>query len=232
MNRTQSYTFLSRFCCSSNVLILLAGLSGIGCRTHRYATKAQVGTPSAKNAYSLFETVPPHVRRIALLPISIEPGNWYAEDGRMKLEPILHSVLGQMNRFELRPLTVTETEKWTGKKYWSADEMLPRDFFANLKRQFGCDAVLFSHLSAYHPFQPLVVGWHFTLVDTRIHSILWAVNDTFDASDKSVASSARKYYQDQILEPKIPRDPERILLSPRRFGQFTLSSLLGLLPER
>ena len=98
-------------------------------------------------------------------------------------------------------------------------------------QETGCDAVLFVRLSPYHPYRPLVMGWKLKLVDSRQNSIIWAADEVFDSANNSVAKAAKTYSERQAKINQKTHDSDRILMSPRRFGQYTLDSILISIPS-
>ena len=167
-----------------------------------------------------------------MLPVSVEPGDWQAEERRAELTTVLHSELGKAKAFELVVISPGQLQQWTGKASWNAEEKLPADFFDRLHDGSGCDAVLFSHLRPYRAYRPLVVGWNLKLVKSNTKTILWSVDEVFDASEPRVARAAEDYGRDHVEGTKPMAHMSSILNSPRQFSQFTLGSLLASLPQR
>ena len=177
------------------------------------------------NFYRASQKLAPQIRRVAILPISVEQ----AEAGRLELEPVLYAELGKARAFEWVVVPPAQLREWTSKGWWSAEETLPADFFEHLQDSFGCDAVLFSHLRPYHAYKPLVIGWNLKLVAAQAKSVLWCADEVFDASAPSVAKAAENYCR-RKGGPGL--DAGDVLLSPRRFSQYALNALLTTLPER
>ena len=109
---------------------------------------------------------------------------------------------------------------------------VPQDFFERLRKETGCDAVLFSEVSPYRPYRPMVVGWNLRLIDARLRSVLWGAEEVFDAGQSDVSVAAQRYYQEQSQDARDLDDPERILLSPSRFNQYTIHAVLASMPAR
>jgi hypothetical protein len=109
---------------------------------------------------------------------------------------------------------------------------LPPDFFDRLHEETGCQGVFFDQLTRYQPYQPIAIGWKLTLVFNKEHQIYWAADELFDAGDDAVANAARSYEGEHIKAQSVLPDPNAILNSPSRFGQYTLHALLVTLPER
>jgi hypothetical protein len=182
------------------------------------------------NVYRPTQHIPVHIRRVAVLPISAEPGDWQADQGRGELQSMLLTEMTKGQRFELVAASPELLVQLTGRDSWRADEILPHDFCEQLEAELGCDAILLAHLRPYHPYKPLVIGWNVKLLDLHSQSIVWAVDEVFDSAEPAVARAAQNYHQRQ----RIRWTPEEtmVLASPRRFGQFTLHAVCDALPPR
>jgi hypothetical protein len=92
--------------------------------------------------------------------------------------------------------------------------------------------VLICRLTQYRAYEPLAIGWRLKLLDTDEPRIVWAVDEVFDARQPAVANAARRFAQAHP-EPVPPvADSRRILLSPRRFAQYTAREVFKTLPPR
>ncbi|MBM3881355.1 MAG: hypothetical protein FJ387_16785 [Verrucomicrobia bacterium] len=172
------------------------------------------------------------LRRVAVLPMTVGRDDAQLEAGRAVLEPILWQELSKQKRFELCAVSGAQLQLWTGKRAWSADEPLPADLLGRLRTELGCDAVLFSRLTNYRAYPPLIVGWHFQLVDEQQPPVIWAVDEVLDAGESAVANGARRYYQRHLQDNRPLADSHGVLSSPRRFGQYAASTLFATLPGR
>jgi hypothetical protein len=161
------------------------------------------------------------------------------------LETVLYAELEKSGRFEVIPVSGEQLREWTGQASWRADEQLPLNFLERLRDGTGCDAVMFSQLIRYQPYEPLAVGWKFALVEKRetvldataapksaVPEILWSADEVFDAGDVGVANAARAYYSQHLRNEAPLSDPATVLGSPSRFGQYTLNALFATLPDR
>src|SRR5207302_1143921 len=117
-----------------------------------------------------------------------------------------------------------------------------------VRRSTGCDAVMFCQLIRYQPYQPMAIGWKFSLVENPAAPvaptpptgqgqeagplIVWSADEVFDASMPEVAKAARWYYLQHARTESPAADASTILASPSWFGQFSLSTLLATLPVR
>ncbi len=195
---------------------------------------AQAFTPSYEptNVYREEPTLPSAVRRVAVLPLT--PLNEGADMafGIESLGPTLSAELARARQFELVPVSRDELRLITGRSVWSTEDKLPLDFFEKLKDKLAVDAILFSKLTSYRAYEPLAVGWRLKLVDTDEPRVLWAVDEVFDARVPEVAAAAVRHAQGHPDAGASLQDSRSVLLSARRFGQYTASAVVQTMPGR
>ncbi len=184
------------------------------------------------NIYSKGPMLDPDVKRVALLPMASQLPTETFLAGVESLQPLLQAELEKTKLFDVVVVTTEQMRRWTGQGVWKAEDQLPPDFFDRLQEETGCQAVFFNQLTRYQPYQPVAVGWKLTLVFNKEHVIYWWADEVFDAGDEAVANSARAYESAHITTPSPLPDPNAILSSPSRFGQYTLQTLLATLPKR
>ena len=204
---------------------------GTGCASSRTGADAVAHYGLPRNVYREAGRFPGEFKRVAVLPMMIAGQDAVLENGRDALQPIYHSELIRASRFEVIPVSPEQCRQWTGRSTWSAQDTLPRDFFERMRQMTGCDAVLFSQLTRYRPYPPVAVGWRMQLVAVSPLRVWWAVDELFSAGDAVVADAARAYYRAHFSTPT-GADPDSILATPRRFGQFTLNLVTESLPTR
>ncbi len=212
-------------------LMLVAAIVAAGCSTFQKTHLHEVRYRPT-NIFYKSKILAPEIKRVAVLPVTASVSSESVLAGIDLLQPLLHAELDKTKRFELLVVSAQQLREWTGRSDWKADEQLPADFFARLHEAADCDAVFFSQLTRYQAYPPLAVGWKLTLVQSTGHDILWAADEVFDAGDTEIANAARQYSTQHIHVEAPLSDPESILGSPSRFGQYSLHALLSLLPSR
>ncbi len=214
------------------VTIALACLAAsTGCRSFSFSDPVIGASYKPKNIFSKAGPWPREIRRVAILPMAYNENQPNTVSGRDLLEPILHTELAKAQRFECISVSAEFVKKWTHKEKWSSTEMLPGDMIQILKTEIGCDAVLFAELTQYRPYPPLVIGWNMKLVSVSTQEILWAVDETFDAGELPVANAARRFEMQREQPNPVLAESRQVLISPRRFGQFTTETLVATVPE-
>ena len=176
--------------------------------------------------------LPAGFKRVALLPLTLSDSNPAMEAGGVTMDQALRLELQKTHAFELVPVSPGQLRQLTGKAAWKPSDRLPANFFEKLRATTSCDGVLFSHLTRYHPYPPQVVGWRLQLVDATTVRILWSADETFDASQDTVARGAQRYQMEHPAEAAPAASAATVLTSPTRFGQYATATLLGTLPGR
>ncbi len=219
------------------VLLSILLVFMVGCGTTTIAqTEIVTGVDyKVTNVHRTAEKLPERLRRVALLPLSTEPGRSDIASGRAALEPILQSELDRLNTFEVIRVTPEQLRHLTGRSEWSASEKLPLDFLSSLKNEIGVDGILFCRLTRYHPYPPMAIGWNLKLVDATDGQVWWAADEMFDLSDPTVVTAARRWelkHQKYYQSTPLLADSRTALISPRRLGRYSAAALFATLPER
>ncbi len=185
-----------------------------------------------ENVHHASSALVPEIRRVAVLPVVAGRSDHNYVSGVQTLEPILYAELTKSGAFEVVQPSEEQWIEWTGAAQWTAEQVLPKDFFENIANETGCDAVLFSKITEYHPYRPIRIGWSVKLVDAKNAEILWAMDEVFDAADPRVAASARRHFSGDEASTMIQADNRSVLYSPRRFGKYTAEALIGAMTPR
>jgi len=213
------------------MLALAAGLGG--CKTASIKNPGTVIGPFHKPAnYNLANGVMPvDMRRVALLPMTSAMNTVEHQSGRQVLQKFMQAEIAKSGLFEVVYVPETKMGQLTGKPAWRMIDELPVDFIEQITREYDCQGVLFSHLTVYQPYPPLSIGWRMGLVhlspESNNGSVVWELDDVFNAGQKSVINSAkRNAIKNGLSDPEL--DAELGLLnSPRRFGQYTAEAVVA-----
>jgi hypothetical protein len=205
----------------------------------------------AVNVFVSSFQLPDQLKRVVILPLAGDTFDGPQSDGCQMLGPVLQAELIKTGEFEVVAADPETLRHCTGSLSWTGDEALPANFFDSLKQFYGCDGVLFCHLTTFRPSPPLAIGWRLKLVDVKTGKIIWAADEIYDARDPNVAKAAKRFEKRQqphqsvvyhiysflawcINTPtrSVLDDQWNILHSPRYFAEFSSDQLLKTLPER
>ncbi len=197
-----------------------------------FGSVIQAADSQPANVFARPSALPPNLRRVAVLPLAAERPDADLPDGCAALQPILFDELVRTEKFEVVSVRPENLRARSGRAAWTGTEPLPRGFFDSLRREYGCDAVLFCELTAYHAYAPLAVGWRLKLADANTQKIIWAADMVFDAGQPGVARNAVKFMRQR--DPATATDESRwqSANSPRQFGRYTAAEMFGTLPPR
>jgi len=215
------------------VFTAVVSLLFTGCREVPPSMRRTFASPyKPANLYVRQTKLPDAIRRVAVLPVPASRTDPNQAAGAVILGPVLFAELARRNTFEVVPVSAEEAALASGGAGWSADTALPNDFFDNLSRQTGCDAVLFASLTVFEAYPPLRTGWKARLVDCRHHQTWWAVDEVFDAGNNPVAVAAEVYARTDMNLPDTLLTDSGVLQSPLRFGQYTANAIACTIPAR
>jgi hypothetical protein len=186
----------------------------------------------AENVFAYPPKLSLDLRRVAVLPLAAEAAGGDLPDGCAALTPVLQEQLIKAGKFEVVAVDPATLRRRTGQVNWTGAEVLPPDFLAFLKREYGCDGVLFAELTTYRAYAPLAVGWRLKLVDVRSGQVLWAVDEVFDAKIPAVSLAAQRFTSPGFSLPFLRQENWVAVNSPRQFGGYTAATLLDTLPDR
>jgi hypothetical protein len=203
---------------------MLAGLLPAGCVSIHESDHVSGPDYEPRNVYQT--VLPAGLTRVAVLPVTTARDDRNHRDGATTLGPLLQRGLVAVQAFEVAPVAPDWLRRHTGQRTWRVDEPLPPELLTRVLQAYGCDAVLFPHLSEYHPYPPLRIGWRLKLVAGPDAEVVWSVDELFDASRPEVVNSARRFYQGHQWGVRANGHSRAILDSPRRFGAYSISELL------
>ena len=214
-------------------LAALIPVLAAGCSVMPASMRRSLVTPyKPANVTICQATLPPTIRRVAVLPLpqSREDANQAA--GASLLQPVLIAELAKRNLFEVIPVSPEALRELTAGNGWTVEAPLPPDFFERLRLLTDCDAVVFASLTVFRAYPPLQTGWKIRLVDCREHQTWWAVDEVFDAGTESVVAAAESYARTSLSLPNPLLADTGVLHSPLRFGQYAANAVTQTLPGR
>jgi len=173
-----------------------------------------------------------NVQRVAVLPIAAETAGDNLPEGCAALAPVLWDQLVKAKKFELVAVDPVRLRAGSGQPRWTGTETLPADFLAFLRREYGCDGVLFAELTTYRAYAPMAVGWRLKLVDARSGQIIWAADELFDAAQPAVEHAVQRFTDPGLTRSLFYNSSWLAVNSPSQFGRYSAAALLETLPNR
>ena len=217
----------------SRIAVLIVGaclaVSFPSCQTIDQDWDQPVGEAFVPTNFYQKGPMPPSVRRVALLPLY--SGEWDHID-LTGLQRAFASELGKHDQFEVVPVSPERVHRIFGVDQITSVEPIAADEFEALVQDYGADAILFTDLTAYHPYRPIVMGVRCKLVESDSVDILWSFDTVFDSGNPSVSTAARRYHLDESAPPYPLQNSSSILQSPLRYTKYVADAVFATLPER
>jgi hypothetical protein len=216
---------------SFGVLCLyFAMVAGAGCATHPISDTVLGTGFKPSNVHLGTETLPGDLRRVLVLPLGMGDDSFDMDAVSGTLSSVVRTELMKTRQFEFVFASAETLRSRTGKTAWRTTDTLPLRFLETLGNAYGAEAVLFCEITRFRAYQPLTMGWKFSLVTCREGRIIWAADEVFDAGQTPVANAARRYFQSH--SPAEAGDSKMILKSPLYFGQYSAAAVLDTMPRR
>lgn len=211
-------------------VLVLAALGGCHTPSRILGTLAEeTEKPYAAVNYRGDARLPADLHRVAVLPV--HGGTEAGAESAGAIDRVLVAALQQQQRFEVVVVSREECRRLFGAADFSSVAALPHGFLDRLAERYGADAVLFTDLTIYRPYQPLALGFRAKLAGTRDVRMIWAFDEVFSAEDPRLRRSLRLYQR--AAAPTALVDPLPALLqSPARFGAVAADLMFRTLPPR
>jgi hypothetical protein len=179
--------------CLLILILAIATTFLAGCETPGAATVALSPPYKPDNIFLAGGKLPGDIKRVAVLPVACDGRQTELAEGRDALEPVLFAELIKAKHFEVVQISREELWRLTGRADWTGEDVLPANILDALKKESGCDAVLFCELTEFRAYPPLAIGWRLKLVEVRGRKTIWAGDEHFDAGNPAVIAGARLY---------------------------------------
>jgi hypothetical protein len=204
------------------LLCLCTALAGCSNLASRLTDGSRIGPfRSQFNCGGAPAEVLQEVRRVAILPTAPpeEPGAGAA----MNAAQLVHRGLVEEIRsgvpFETVVPKTPLNRPLEGSPVPRTTDAIPPSLLQEVHRQTDADAVLFSSVTAFQSYPPLLVGIKVTLVRVEDGTILWQFDDTLNAGDGPTLNDARRFLRQKLgVETEPPPSPS--MDSPTRFARF------------
>ena len=69
---------------------------------------------------------------------------------------------------------------------------------ASIQAQLNADAILFGSITQHYPYPQMLTGMHLKMIDLRDGRLLWAIEQVWDSTDKSVEERMKFFFERQM----------------------------------
>ena len=211
------------------IFLLLASLSGVGCRRfeeEKIVAQAKPFIP--KNLYPI-ERLPAYFNRVVVLPC------FYSDQDSPVLDyvdEVFHQELSQERIFETLRLSPKQMKEHFGVERVASNLPLPENFLMRLEELTGANGVLFVDIDSYRPYRPLSLGVRSKLVDLKTGEFMWAIDETFDSGHADVIAGTKVFQAQAQVRALSAKTSGSVIHSPRTFAKYVASSCFSTMPMR
>lgn len=211
------------------IFLLLASLSGVGCRRfeeEKIVAQAKPFIP--KNLYPI-ERLPAYFNRVVVLPC------FYSDQDSPVLDyidEVFHQELSQERIFETLRLSPKQMKEHFGVERVASNLPLPENFLMRLEELTAANGVLFVDVDSYRPYRPLSLGVRSKLVDLKTGEFMWAIDETFDSGHADVIAATRVFQDRAQVRALSAKTSGSVIHSPRAFAKYVASSCFSTMPMR
>lgn len=189
-----------------------------GCNTASMKTAYQVFDPIyvSKNYFVHQKYTDFHVKRVLFAPITDTTA---VQGAAATLNPIFAKEWAKTNQFEIISIPENQWYEFARLNIQSTGKFSKLQLY-DFGVRYNVDAVLFTTVTAYHPYEPCTLGISSQLIHTYTGTILWAFNETYDGSMREIEHFAQFYYFKHQSFSHPLQEWHIMLSSMRYFGQM------------
>ncbi len=163
------------------------------------------------------------IRRVMVLPFAEETGV-VAECERVRNAYVAE--LQKLRRFEIVPLPDDAAEVAQLQSSLRHGRVSTENI-VELCNRYRVDAVLAGSITSYRAYTPPQLGMRTQLVSVHSGSVVWAVDAIYDASDRSMQSDLRHFYQNVQTHDGNLHGWEFEQLAPSKFCAYVAHRFVG-----
>jgi len=94
------------------------------------------------------------------------------------------------------------------------------DQLASMRQKLTCNAILVGTVSAYQPYPHMSIGLELRLLDLADGQLLWALEQIWDATDKTTEQRINSYYRSEMRSGLAELQEQLVVVSSLKFVKF------------
>lgn len=195
------------------ILTALAAMLLVGCGPEEQ--------PPRINYYLSGEPDLQRVTRVVLVELSGEEG--YPDISRRMTDSLAEML---QSRGAFRVDTVPATHPDLRDLDLDKREPLTLRELKSIQDSLRCDAIVFGRVTCFTPYPRTKMGVYLRLINLRDGELVWAVDNVWDSTDRTMLKRIEHYYFDYLGETH-PADSEMVLMSTDKFQKFVCYEIGG-----
>jgi len=89
-----------------------------------------------------------------------------------------------------------------------------------VRETLQCNGLLLGTITQYQPYPHMVLAARLKLIDLTDGQLIWALEQVWDSTDKSVQRRVERYYRQQLRSEHTPLTEELVVVSSLNFCKF------------
>jgi len=98
-----------------------------------------------------------------------------------------------------------------------------------LRETLRSNGLLVGTITQYQPYPRMVIGLRLRLVDLTDGQLIWATEQVWDSTDKSIQKRIKRYYREQLRSGTAPLNEDLVIVSSLNFSKFVAYEIAGTL---
>jgi hypothetical protein len=90
----------------------------------------------------------------------------------------------------------------------------------SIRDNIGCNGLLVGSVTRYQPYPHMAIGLRMKLLDLTDSQLLWAMEQVWDSSDRSIQKRVKAFVKEQRQSGESPLREELAVVSPLNFSKF------------
>ena len=156
-----------------------------------------------------------HIRRVALIELA---GDKCAPQVAADMTEALFQAMQAKRLFHVDVIRRTDAVC----RDLPLDRMEPYalENFSKMQQALRCDGAVIGKISHFQTYPRLRIGLYLRLLDLRNGAVVWAVDHTWDTTDKKTEERIKKFFKRHLREGYDPLQWRLATQSPRTFQKF------------
>lgn len=102
----------------------------------------------------------------------------------------------------------------------SSNSAYTKEQLTTIRDGLKTDAIIYGEILHYYPYPRMSVGIRLKLVDCRTGQLLWAIEQVWDSTDKTIEDRIDRFFKTEMRTGYDPMQSHLTMLSPRIFNKF------------
>jgi len=165
------------------------------------------------------------INRVVLVELAADKGS---EDNARNMTLALDKALQGKRLFRVE--TMARTHSVLRDLALNKRTALTFDEVRAMQEQLQTDAIIFGAVTQCNVYPRMEVGLYMRMLDLRRNVVVWAVDHTWDTTDKPTEQRMKTFFDEHLREDLAPAGWRMVRMSPLTFQKFIAYEIVAPLP--